>query len=348
MGLRVNAILKGVFDIEAQDRLKVFFLCIAFFFIIGAYTIAKELKDIVFISIVGREYIPLAKIPAMLILLPAILLYSLLVDRMRRYRLFSFYSAFFGVMGLVFAYFIGHPSIGLANTDAGPYRLFGWLFYCFVEGYTPFVVSVFWAFANSISSPDSAKRYYGLLASSSKLGGMVTSGLAWALFSLGSSALPGGFSDIAIHQIVLVVSSLLLLVVPMVIFLLMKKVPGRYLHGYEAVYQVEKQKKKLKQEKTGVFVGLAMLVKHPYVLGIFGMIYFYEVIATILSYLRLGIAQSNAATVSDVSAFLFKMVFMTHAIGFLISLFVTQTLLKRFGERICLLLIPALSGALLL
>ena len=79
----------------------------------------------------------------------------------------------------------------------------------------------------------------------------------------------------------------------------------------------------------------------------FGMVFFYEVIATILSYLRLGVAQSHSLNVSQVSAFLFKLMLIMHAVGFLMSLFGTSVLLKRLGERTCLLLIPLLSGVLL-
>ena len=47
---------------ESYDRLKFIFLSVIFFFVIGGYTVAKELKDSVFVSVVGRSYIPWAKI----------------------------------------------------------------------------------------------------------------------------------------------------------------------------------------------------------------------------------------------------------------------------------------------
>ncbi|HLE76619.1 MAG TPA: Npt1/Npt2 family nucleotide transporter, partial [Candidatus Babeliales bacterium] len=71
---------RGLSDIESnakQERLKFIFLGIIFFFVIGGYTIAKELKDSIFASIIGKEYIPLAKIIAMFVLVPAIFVYSL-------------------------------------------------------------------------------------------------------------------------------------------------------------------------------------------------------------------------------------------------------------------------------
>ncbi|MGB8367345.1 MAG: hypothetical protein WCD44_03210, partial [Candidatus Babeliales bacterium] len=68
----------------------------------------------------------------------------------------------------------------------------------------------------------------------------------------------------------------------------------------------------------------------------------------ILSYLRLGIAQEHAESISDVSKVLFEMVFKTHVVGLFISVFGTGTLLKKLGTRICLLLIPLSIGGFLL
>lgn len=353
MGLD-NRDLSEIESSAAQERLKFVFLGIVFFFVIGGYTIAKEIKDSIFASIIGKDYIPLAKIISMFVLVPAIFVYSFMVDRVRRYQLLMIYSGVFSVGGLLFAYFIGNPTIGLSNTHSTPYRLFGWLFYFFVEGYSPFVVSVFWAFANSISSPEGARRNYPFMVAASKVGGMVGAGVSWYLLSQVACDVNCSFgspSDVWVHQVILAFSSAMLLFVPLVIYLLMKTVGGRFLHGYEAVYKAEKIKGKEgkeKEEKTGIWEGLTLLLKYPYVLGIFGMIYFYEVIATVLSYLRIGVAQADSHNVAAVSASLFKMVFFVHITGFFMSLFGTSMLMKRLGERTCLMLVPLLSGILLL
>lgn len=328
---------------QRYERLKLLYLTIAFFCVVGAYTVTKELKDSILLATLGgKEYIPWVKWAVMFGLAPAILLYAKLVDSMRRYQLLCFYAILFAVLNLVFAYFIGHETIGITNTNTGGHRWLGWLFYLFVESYSPFVVSVFWAFANSINSPESAKNNYGFMTAGSKMGGLIAAGGAWLWFTY------SGASDIMNHQLALIFSSVFLLVVPVVIFAMMKHIPGRFLHGYEAAYQVEKKKKKEGKEKTGVFAGLSMFFRYPYVLGIFGMVYFYEVVATVLSYLRVGVAQANATgSLSDVSSFLFASVFLMQLVGFFISFVGTSALLRILGERLCLLLIPLTSGVLL-
>lgn len=337
-------------SVEAQkyESRKFFFLGLTFFFVIAAYTCTKELKDAIFTFIVGKEYIPYAKFCSMLVLVPAILVYSKLVDSLRRYYLVCFYSASFAILSLLFAYFLGHPVIGLANTQTSPYRLFGWLFYFFIEGFSPFVVSVFWAFANSITNPESAKKRYGFMVSYSKVGGMISAISAWLLLSWKAPDGSMMFSDIVSHQLILYLSAACLSAIPFVIFFLIKTVPGRFLHGYEAVYKTEKEKSKSGEKKVGLLDGLFLLLKYPYVMGIFGMVFFYEVLNTIMSYLRLGIAQAGSVSISGVSAELFKIIFLTHLVGFFISVFGTARLLKWLGEKRCLLLIPGSSGLLVL
>jgi len=346
MSSKLKAICKTLFDVEPNERLKVLLLTIAFFCIVGAYTITKELKDSIFAAVVGREYIPQAKFLAMIFLIPAILFYSKLVDKMRRYKLLSFYSLVYALLSLVFALMLGHPSIGISNTDTSPHRLFGWIFYFFVEGYSPFVVSVFWAFANSINNPASAKNNYGLIVSGSKLGGIVSAGLAWGLLSL-NSTFGLGISDTASHQILLVFSAILLFLVPIILITMMNRVSGKHLHGYEAAYQVEKQRGKTGKAETGIFSGLRMFITYPYILGIFCMVFFYELIYQVLSYQRVSVAQANSATISDVSGFLLKLALISHVVGLIISLFGTRSLLKKLGERRCLVLVPCVIGLLL-
>lgn len=348
MASKVRQMIRGLFEIEPQERMKLFFLSLLYFLVVGAYTITRDLKSSIFLGTVGKEYIPWVKVISMLMLVPAIFFYSRLVDRVKRYQLLIIYSVLFGVANLIFAYYIGHPQIGILNTDAHPSRLFGWFFYFFVEGYSPFVVGVFWALANSVNSPADAKRNYGYMVAGSKFGGMVSAALAWYIFNLSSQLTHPYLTHVVAHQVILVVSTLFLALVPITAILFIKKVPGHLLHGYEAAYQQEKHEaKSVVQAKPSMFAGLEMFIKYPYVLGIFGMVFFYETVSTVLGYLRLGAAETGAESISDVSKVLFEIAFKAHFVGFVISLIGTQALLSRLGTRVCLMLIPFSMGGIL-
>jgi AAA family ATP:ADP antiporter len=210
------------------------------------------------------------------------------------------------------------------------------------------VVSVFWAFANSINSPDEAKNSYGFMVSGSKLGGMLSAGCAWLLVTMHRADGTQYFSDVLNHQILLVSASLLLLMVPLIIWCMIRKIPSAYLHGYEAVYQVEKKREEQGTSRDGVLAGLWMFLRYPYVLGIFGMSFFYETVSTILSYLSVKIAKETGSTVSESLSYLLEIIFWTHAVGFVISLVGTSVLFRKLGTRRCLLLIPTVMGLILL
>ena len=130
----------------------------------------------------------------------------------------------------------------------------------------------------------------------------------------------------------------------------MRKVPGRFLHGYEAAYQVEKQKSKEGKSQTGIFVGLQLLFpRYPDVLGMFCMVYFYEVIAAVLSFLRLRLLQKRTIRVYCGSEQLFVSIYFYDALSrVLFSLIGTRTLMSWLGERVCLMLVPLIVGGLLL
>jgi AAA family ATP:ADP antiporter len=324
---------------KRNENIRFVLVGIAFFFVIAAYTICKELKDVVFMAMVGKQYLKWVKPLAMAFLVPAILFYSYLVNKLKRYQLLYFFAALYGFLGLVFAYFLGDPEIGLPNTELSKMRLFGWLFYFFVEGYSPFVVSVFWSFVNSISTPKSVKKEYGFLVAGSKLGGVATAfGAYWLMLKCSSC------TYVWDHQVLVIISSLLLLCVIPAIYLLTRMVPESYLHGYEAAYKADGGDK---PKKVGLFQGLRLFVEQPYVFGIFLMLFFYEVINTILNNQRLILAGERSTEVAELSATLFKTVGIIHLITFFVSLIGTSALLRFFGEKRCLVSIPVIIGLLL-
>ncbi|MBV8660824.1 MAG: hypothetical protein JO129_01600 [Candidatus Dependentiae bacterium] len=340
-------------DVKRFERLKFFLLTVAFCLVIGAYTIVKELKDTVFVGIVGEDYIYDAKLYVILFLAFATLLYSALVDNIRRYQLLSFYCFLYGIILLIFTYLLGSPVHGLDNTQASPARLFGWFFYFILEGFSPFVVGVFWAFANSVSDPREAKTSYSTMVAGSKIGGMATALFAWYMMTNLRSMQCFDFSDTVAHQILLGGSAVLLLFVPVIIYILMKTVPGRYLHGYEVVYKQEKKNSKVSTGSTGIFSGLQIMLESPYILGIFALVFFYESLNVIVSFQRISLVKTVATDINGLTSMsvltgtMFWHRFLMHFYGFLLSYFGVRFLLKRYGEKKCLILIPILIGCLL-
>ncbi len=337
--------LKNLLTVDQRDVRKVIWLCVTFFLLIGAYTVTRELKDAVFSTIVGSDGMLLgyAKLFSMFILIPAIFFHSRLVDLVKRHTLLYIYSIFYTVVGLVFVGFLGHPTIGLANNISSPYRIFGWLFYFFIEGYVPLVVSVFWAFANSITKPKAAKNNYPLMIVASKLGGILCAGLGWVLL------LRASISEVVRMQVLLASASAILGFVPLAIFYLVNKVPKDELHGYEAGYQLRKESRRHHVGKKKTFIesitgGLALLFQYPYVMGIFGMSFFFELISQVLKIENIKFAKIATANVAELTSFFLWQAILVHVVAFVVALFGTRAIITAVGERISLILIPTVTG----
>ena len=81
----LSQIATSLFGQEKYERTKIMLLSLTYLFVVAAYTMIYDLKNSIFMSIVGKEYVPWAKVASMVVLIPAVLFYSLLVDRWRRY-----------------------------------------------------------------------------------------------------------------------------------------------------------------------------------------------------------------------------------------------------------------------
>ncbi len=260
----------------------------------------------------------------------------------------------YGIILLLFTYFLGSPEYGLDNVQTSPWRVFGWVVYFVLEGFSPFVVGVFWAFANSVCDPREAKSSYAVMVAGSKIGGMATALFAWYMMTNLGVVSWLNFSDTVAHQILLGGSAVLLLCVPLVIYVLMKVVPGSYLHGYEVVYKQEKRNDKAGVGNSGIFSGLQILLESPYILGIFSLIFFYESLNVVLGYQRICLLKAAATNVvgdlnmSGLTGSMFLQTFWMHFFGIFLSFFGVRALLKKYGEKACLLMVPAMVALLLI
>jgi len=196
-------------------------------------------------------------------------------------------------------------------------------------------VSSFWSFVTSVSTPDFAGKAYGFIVAASRIGGMVTTILAWAILQY--SYLP---SYISISTLVLV-SAILLLFAAAFLFRIIKSVPREDLHGYEAAYKASIKKKNDKKSKAGVFEGLRLMVAEPYVLGLFLMMSFFEIINIVFDYkMEVLMSISTGNSVHDMSKFMLFYTFSFQALSFFLALFGTTFFLRFVGVRLAIFVMP--------
>ena len=319
-------------DIDTYDSLKIVFSAATFFCIIGSYSILRSLKTSIFLGFVGREYEPIAKMLAIIIAIPVMFLYAKIIDAFKRHHIVYCFLGFYVVLGLFFAYCFAHPTYGIANTQTSPTRIVGWMFEIAMDLFQALIVGTFWSFINSISTPSFASKGYGPIVAASRLGGILTPVLS--LLMLENSNLSHAFTI----PFLTVVASLLLVGAMFCIYHIKYSVPEKYLLGYETTTSHDDPK-----GTPGIFEGLRLMLTEPYVLGIFGLVFSYEVINIIFDYqmhVLMSIETNNQ--VGAMSSFMMLYTGTFQALSLLFALFGTSKLLRTFGVKRCLLFMPIL------
>lgn len=331
--------------LERVEGTKIFGMGMAFFCIIAGYTILKEMKDALFVTLVGAPYLGKVKLISIFILIPATLLYAKMVDLLSKYALLTFYSFLYGFVGLGIAVALGFSQYGLGGSVTGVSNYLGWFIYLFYEGFTPFVLSLYWSFLSSIMSPDEARRGYTLITVFTKMGGILTAALGWVVFTHGVVWMGNTHAvTVSLYQFLFGIASAFLCAAPLVLFILQRKMSAQDLVGYKATHASDQDEKK---QKVGMFAGLELMLKTPYILAIFGMTFFYESMNVALSFQRLVVLQEASTTGADFIGGLFLQRLGMHLGGLFVVFLGTRTLIHYFGERFCLLLVPFVSGSII-
>lgn len=318
-------------DLSPEELKKFSLLALGFFFIIGSWWPLKTLKDTIFLSMVGADYQPSVKIASVMLFFPLVLIYSRLVDYFTKEKLIYLFIGFYGVLGLIFVYFLQHPTIGVSNTITDPSRIFGWAFYLFAESYISLILALYWSFTNDITTPESAQKGYGLIIFGNQLGGFLAT-----LIGNYASRDETLFTSRAPYIALCSVTAFFL--VGLVVYILQTKVLSQAPQGYteQAIHRQD--------ESVGFFDGLQALFTHPYVTGIFGIIFFQELISAIMNFQMLKLVSATFTSPGMINKFLFDFALAVQIIAAIFALFGTSFFQRRFGITFCLIAYPLMLG----
>lgn len=267
--------------------------------------------------------------------------YSILVDKLKKYQVFLVCLFSYAALAFIFGLALFHPVYGVANTASSPYRLLGWLFYIYMDLYMVFIISTFWAFSNSINNVESAKKNYGFITGMSKLGGILASLFGWALVNNTS------LTDQQTIPILVALSGVFLICATFCIYRIIKTVPKKYLHGYEAAYKIEQQKERIGKNETGIFEGIRLMVANSYVLGIFGLVYSAEIILHIIDYqMQLLLEVRYAKAIGAITSFMFIYTTAWQALGLIFAFLGVSFFIQLFDLTLCLASVPVFIAGL--
>lgn len=309
-----------------KDEIKKFSLLAGtYLFIIGTYWLMRPLKDALFMRIVGKCYLPYAKMASVLIMIPLILIYSKIVDLVEKHKLFYLMFCFYSSLFLLIAYFVAHPSIGLANSVLNKWRILGWVIYLSIESFGSLAVALFWSFVASSNDTVSAKKGYALIVCGAQIGSVFGPFLARMASYIGITQL-------------LLVAACGIAIVPFLIKYFVSRYPN------SSTYEVVEEKKM----GTGPVEGIRLLFSKPYLLGILLIISLYEIIGTILDYQMKFFADGVCSSVESLTELLASYGLYANFFALIFSLIGTSFLIRRFGLIFSLIIFPVIAGFLVL
>ena len=329
--------LSNLWSIHKESRTKVLLLGLVFFFLSACQAIWRPLKSSIFAKIVGAHEVASAKLYVLLYIIPLLILYSFLVDRLRRHQLLYVFSLFHGIGGLIFFGIFSYWPIGTIQTTES-LKIFGWIFYFLMESFSAFLSTVFWSFANSINTPKNAQNTYGFIVLGSKLGGILGAGsLYFALSFIGAHAtrlLPNA----------LLAGCTLLIASVIAVNRLIKYVPHEQMQGYKN--EAEEAEEITVTGMHGILDGLLSIIKYPYVAGITSLVLLYEIMIVILDYRVLLTADAAYSTAEALTQYYALQYMCMHGIGLFFVLFGTVPLQRLSNIRIALFAFPVISSLL--
>jgi len=308
---------------DRKELQKFIMLGLIFCLLIATYWMLRPLKDSFFGVIVGKGYRGWAKFVSVVLVSVLVLLYSKLLDMFPKRTVLYILTSVYALALFIFMGMLMHPTIGLANTVASPYRMIGWLWYPFVESIGSLVIAAFWAFTADITMPDAAKRGFPIMVLFAQLGN-IGGPLSIVLFL---QKFGGGAPFVGIAGVLLFLAGPL-------IWLFLKVTPPEYRIGYHGTVSEKKE--------TGFFDGLKLLLTQPYLLCIFAIVSMFEFLATILDLLFKDEVQVWCPTEMSYTLFISKFAVVVGVIAALSLILRIGELPKLLGIRTSLFLLPIL------
>lgn len=310
-----------------EERKKFSILSVLFGITIGVYWLLRPLKDGVFLTMVGIDYQPIVKIISAIVIVPVILVYSKLVDRLSPHRLLYVLSVFYAVCSIVFAILILNPVTGIDNTVADPTRMLGWAFYLFVETFGSIMATLFWSFVSDTTTPDAAKRGYATIVIGAQCGGLV------------GPLLGKYMTKCCGTSYAIMVGVVALCFLPLVVYYYMHHVSKDQMKGFHG----EAKKPLEGKVKTGFMDGLRLLLTKPYLLCIFVVVAFFNIIITILDFQFKGLA-SASFTGDALGVYLSDYAIWTNVIALGAAVLGIDRIGRSIGVAKTLMLLPIIVG----
>jgi len=325
--------LRAFLDIR-REELRFSLLMFGYFFlVITSFWILKPLKKGLFIdfyresgftlvswTMLASQAELLAKVLNMVVAMVAVTVFTVLARRLRRQQLTFVFTAFFMASYAVYAFALRAPD------GAGV-----WTFYLFGDLFSTLMVATFFAFLNDSTTPDGAKRLYGLVG----MGG-VTGGV------LGSTALRGWIDEVPLDGWLWICFGIAVAIAGIAAAAgrIVARRPPTAAREAPAPPSVPAAR-----SENAAIAGAKLVFRSRYLLSIVGIVGLYEIVSTIMDFQFTATVERLVE--GDTGKHFSTVYAITNWTSMLVQFFLTSFVMTRFGLTAALLVLPvaALSGS---
>jgi AAA family ATP:ADP antiporter len=313
-----SALLKTV-QVEPGEGRALLWSFSYFFALLCSYYIIRPMRDEMGI-LGGVENLQWLFTGTLLAMTAAIPLFGWISSRFPRRQFLPYVYLFFIVMLMLFYFLLDRQVAQVYVARA---------FFIWASVFNLFVVSVFWSFMADLYSNTQARRLFGFIAAGGTVGALTGPALAALLVQpLGAKTL-------------LLLSAALLL---WAIVCIAK------LSSWSADNTRVKDETMMPQEKNqqeillggGIWSGITMVMRSPYLLGICLLMLLFTTLATFLYFMQAQIIRDTFADSAQRTAVFASIDLAVNALTLLTQIFLTSRLIKWFGLAAVLAIIPVL------
>lgn len=322
-GLPLHRLLRRCVDVEAGEvRATLLGFC-WFFCLLGGYYLLRPLRDALGLAGGAQElqWLFSGTFVAMLMLVP---LFGALVARLPPRRFvplaYRFFTASIVVFGVLIARDVQSVWVGR-------------VFFVWISVFNLFVVSIFWSVLADRFSNAQGRRLFGFIAAGGTAGTFAGPALAATLVS-------------TVGPVALTLGAALLLEAALRCFHgLHPRAPGSAaLDAGRGAGEGEGEGDAARPLGGGVFAGLGLIVRSPYLLGLCGYLLLHTAASTFLYFEQGRIVADAFADTASRTRFFALVDLGVSTSTLLLQVFVTGRLMKRLGLGTALLLLPVASA----
>jgi AAA family ATP:ADP antiporter len=274
----------------------------------------KPAKESLFLGTLSKSKLPYAFLLTAILMGLAVSLNSRLLKRVNRPLYLSLSLGLFVVSGAGFWLLVKGPS---------PWP---WTFlFLYSWGDILMVMSItqFWIFVNDVFNPREVKKKVGSLVNGGLLGG-----IAGSLVALSQTRLQ-------LRSETLILAGSTFLIPCILIVFLVQRTPGK-------AAREDEKKGPSKKEKVGFLQSLGILRKNRFLLILSGLIVSGIIVSNLVDFQFKSAAEIQFPGKDERTSFLGTFYLAILVLSYLVNVFLTSRILKNFGMRVALLILPLL------